>query len=85
MLDIWLPERSLEEAMQKSNHFGAKWQLLECKVTNIKMQFQFFSTPTRHIFSPSSSRPSLKSSLPKTAYLYSLSVYLCNFSRHLSP
>ena len=78
--------------MQKSSHQEAKLHPLECKVTAIMVQsynyqdaITFFSTPTRHIFSPSSSRPSLKGSLSKTAYLYSLSVYLCNFSRHLSP
>ena len=38
MLDIWLPNRTLEEAMQKSNHQDAKLQLLECKVTPIMMQ-----------------------------------------------
>ena len=38
MLDIWLPKRSLEEAMQRSNHQDAKLQLLECKVTPIMVQ-----------------------------------------------
>ena len=38
MLDIWLPNRSLEEAMQRSNHQDAKLQLLECKVTPIMVQ-----------------------------------------------
>ena len=38
MLDIWLPNRSAEEAMQKSNHWDAKLHLLECKVTPIMVQ-----------------------------------------------
>ena len=38
MLDIWLPNRSLEEAMQRSNHQDAKLQLLEYKVTPIMVQ-----------------------------------------------
>ena len=38
MLDIWLPNRSVEEAMQKSNHQNAKLQPSKCKVTAIKMQ-----------------------------------------------
>ena len=38
MLDIWLPNRSLEEAMQRSDHRDAKLQLLECKVTPIMVQ-----------------------------------------------
>ncbi len=38
MLDIWLPKRSVEEAMQRSNHQDAKLQLLECKVTPIMVQ-----------------------------------------------
>ena len=38
MLEIWLPNRSLEEAMQRSNHQDAKLQLLECKVTPIMVQ-----------------------------------------------
>ena len=42
MLWIWFPKSSAEEAMQKSNHWDAKLQLSECKVTKIKMQFQIF-------------------------------------------
>ena len=38
MLDIWLPNRSLEEAMQRSNHWDAKLQLSGCKVTPIMVQ-----------------------------------------------
>ena len=38
MLNIWLPNRSLEEAMQRSNHQDAKLQLLECKATPIMVQ-----------------------------------------------
>ena len=38
MLDIWLPNRSVEEAMQKSNHQDAKLQLSEYKVTPIMVQ-----------------------------------------------
>ena len=38
MLEIWLPNRSLEGAMQKSNHQDAKLHLLECKVTPIMVQ-----------------------------------------------
>ena len=38
MLDIWLPNRSLEEAMQRSNHQDAKWHLSEPKVTPIMVQ-----------------------------------------------
>ena len=38
MLKIWLPNRSVEEAMQRSNHQDAKLQLLECKVTPIMVQ-----------------------------------------------
>ena len=35
MLEIWLPKRLTEEAMQKSNHQDAKLHLSECKVTPI--------------------------------------------------
>ena len=38
MLDIWLPNRSLEEAMQRSNHQDAKLHLSECKATPIMVQ-----------------------------------------------
>ena len=38
MLKIWLPNRSEEEAMQKSNHQDAKLHLLKCKVTPIMVQ-----------------------------------------------
>ena len=38
MLKIWLPNRSVEEAMQKSNHWDAKLQLSEYKVTPIMVQ-----------------------------------------------
>ena len=38
MLDIWLPKRLAEEAMQKSAHRDAKLHLLECKVTPITIQ-----------------------------------------------
>ena len=38
MLEIWLPNRSLEEAMQRSNHQDAKLHLSECKVTPIMEQ-----------------------------------------------
>ena len=38
MLDIWLPNRSLEEAMQRSNHQDVKLHLLECKATPIMVQ-----------------------------------------------
>ena len=38
MLDIWLPNRSLEEAMQRSSHQDAKLHPLECKVTPIMVQ-----------------------------------------------
>ena len=38
MLDIWLPKRLAEEAMQKSNHRDEKLHLLECKVTPITIQ-----------------------------------------------
>ena len=32
--------------VQSNTHHGAKLQLSECKVTNIKMQFQIFSVST---------------------------------------
>ena len=38
MLSIWLPKRPAEEAMQKSNHWDAKLQLSEYKVTPIMVQ-----------------------------------------------
>ena len=38
MLEIWLPKRSLEGAMQRSNYWDAKLHLLECKVTPIMVQ-----------------------------------------------
>ena len=38
MLEIWLPNRSAEEAMQRSNHWDAKLHLSECKVTPIMVQ-----------------------------------------------
>ena len=38
MLEIWLPKRLTEEAMQKSNHRDTKLHLLECKVTSIMVQ-----------------------------------------------
>ena len=38
MLEIWLPNRSVEEAMQKSNHQDAKKQPSRCKEATIKMQ-----------------------------------------------
>ena len=38
MLEIWLPNRSLEEAMQRSNRQDVKLHLSECKVTPIMVQ-----------------------------------------------
>ena len=38
MLEIWLPKRSLEEAVQRSNHWDVKLHLSECKVTPIMVQ-----------------------------------------------
>ena len=38
MLEIWLPKRLTEEAMQKSNHRDTKLHLLECKITSIMVQ-----------------------------------------------
>ena len=38
MLEVWLPNRSLEEAVQRSNHQDVKSHLSECKVTPIMVQ-----------------------------------------------
>ena len=38
MLEIWLPKRLLEEAVQRSNHWDVKLHLSECKVTPIMVQ-----------------------------------------------
>ena len=38
MLDTWLSNKSLQEAMQKSSHQDAKLHLLECKVATIVVQ-----------------------------------------------
>ena len=38
MLKIWLSNRSVEEAMQKSNHQDAKLQLSKCKVASFGTQ-----------------------------------------------
>ena len=38
MLEIWLPKRVAEEAMQKSDHRAAKLHLLECKVASCGVQ-----------------------------------------------
>ena len=52
MLDIWLPIRSVEEAMQKSNHQDAKLHLLECKVTPIMVQRYKNHDASPNIFGP---------------------------------
>ena len=107
MLDIWLPNRSLEEAMQRSNHQDAKWQLLWCKVTSFGVQSykhqdaipNFFDFNLKYLLSINGGfligniyashqialRSSPNSSPLKTAYLYSLSVYLCSFGLFLPP
>ena len=71
MLDIWLPKRPAEEAMQRSNHWDAKLHPLECKVTPIMVQsynyqdvipiffgFNLASLPTTNAPLPIKSQPS---------------------------
>ena len=52
MLEVWLPKRLAEEAMQKSNHRDAKMQLLECKVTPITIQSYKNQDASPNIFGP---------------------------------
>ena len=80
--------------VQSYTHQDAKLQLSECKVTTIKMQFQiFFGFNLKYLLSINGGfligniyafhqialRSSPNRSPLKTAYLYSLTVYLCNF------
>ena len=52
MLEIWLPKRSLEEAVQRRNHWDAKLHLLECKVTPIMVQRYKNHDASPNIFGP---------------------------------
>ena len=52
MLEIWLPKRSLEGAMQRRNYWDAKLYLLECKITPIMVQRYKNHDVSPNIFDP---------------------------------
>ena len=52
MLEIWLPIRSVEEAMQRRNYWDAKLYLLECKVTPIMVQSYKNHDASPNVFGP---------------------------------